>query len=131
MEYEDDEKTSKYNAAVAQLQRLDKLWNRAHTLCLSGKMKSLFFVLERVWIELCPDAKRHDFKMQRNIYRKVNDIFAIKVNSREESEMRRNNRRKKGLLYKALQIYEIFLRRLQNTQGKGTAYRDASDEGID
>ena len=106
-------RTSKYNGAIAQLYRLDTLWQDAHRHSRQGKLKDWNFDLDRVWCELAPDATEKDMEKFA--------LFSIEISK----AMQINNLRK---LYKLLLDKEIFLRILQNKQRKGTAYEDSIDE---
>ena len=111
--YVDDEpKLSKYNAALAQLYRIDDLWQVANLHSRSGQLIQWNWDLDVIWRELAGDANKDDFIE----YNRINKQIII-------------NRKKRGLLYQTLQEKEIFLRKLQNKQGKGTAYYE-DDEGL-
>lgn len=110
-------KISKYNSAIAQLYRMDELWKDAHKHSRAGDLRSWNWDLDRVWCELAADAKKEDKDTFNNFIIKISD-----------------NARKKGgsnMFYHILLEKEIFLRTLQNTQGKGTAYADEFEDDFD
>ena len=104
-------KISRYNAAVAQLYRLDDLWKKSHDYCLAGLLPRWNWVLDRVWCELAADATKEERETFKSFLKKVTD-------SKHESEK----------LYLTLMDKEIFLRGVQNRQGKGSAYLDEDED---
>lgn len=103
-------KQSKYNAAVAQLYRLDMLWQKCHEDRLNGRLIKWNNDLDCIWTELASDSiSKHMEKY--NHYNKL----IIKYKSH------------RSLLNQVLMLKEIFLRKLQNKQGKGTAYQEEDD----
>ena len=110
-DYEEDSKISKYNSAVAQLYRLDHLWQSAHHHSRSGQLMKWNWDLDAIWRELAGDAKEDDLTSYYQISAYINPNI--------------NNRLK---LYSIFEYKEIFLRRLLNKQGKGTAYVNPDDD---
>jgi len=118
MEEEVEEtKISKYNQALGQLMRLDNLWRTFHNLVLKGSLQQADFVLDRVWGELSGDTRTPD-----ETGKKENDDKLSKFIDKGIID-----KTKKLQFYKALMEKETFLRKLQNKQGKGTAYQDEDD----
>jgi len=105
-------KLSKYNQGMPQLFRLDALWQKLNLLMPSGKLTDANWVLDRVWLELIGDAMEKD---EENFDKIDKKIFQQK---------------NKYKLYKVLMEKETFLRRLQNKQGKGTAYEAPEEDEI-
>ena len=117
-----EQKLSKYNGAIAQLYRLDALWQDTHRHSRSGKLKEWNWDLDRIWCELAADAsqkkndgdnKESDEEIFEGFHSKISE--ALKNKDFEE-------------LYHTLLKKEIFLRKLQNKQGKGAAYEESVDE---
>lgn len=102
---------SKYNAGVAQLYRLDFLWQKVHEHKCAGQLSAWNWRLDAVWGELGADA---DEPHETKFYDFMKKIAKCKKN--------------KSLLYQTLIKKEIFLRKLQNTQGKGSAYQQNDDD---
>jgi hypothetical protein len=111
-EGQEENKISKYNSAVAQLYRLDNLWQRCHEYRLIGNLSKWNDTLDCVWTELAADTGSNITKT----YKKIKDDI-IKYKS------------KRSQFYQVLMLKEIFLRKIQNKQGKGTAYQE-DDEGL-
>jgi hypothetical protein len=108
---ENSPKLSKYNSAIAQLYRLDQLWQKAHMFALNGDLIKLNWVLDRVWCELSADAGDENKKKFRSFIFKIADASS-----------------KKEILYHILMEKEEFIRNVQNKQGKGTAYAESIEE---
>ncbi len=108
-----DEETekSKFNEAGYCLSRLNELWQVCERFRTNGEMIKWNFKLDGVWIELTGDAKEDDIKGMKNI------------NSEIVGLINKNNIN----LYQALMFKALFLKKLQNKQGKGTAYSDEDD----
>lgn len=106
-------KTSKYNSALAQLYRIDALWQDAHNHSRSGELIKWNWDLDRVWCELAADSQE-----------KIEEMDAI-------NELVKKSVGFPVSLYQILMKKEIFLRTLQNKQGKGTAYEESIEEYMD
>jgi hypothetical protein len=142
-EVNNESRESRYNSALQQLYRLDGLWNKAHKLALEGNLREYKFVLDRIWIELSPDADSQEIKKRDKFNKILNQILVIEAEESKKDESKDTSepvirkgieakkRKIRNVLYKWAQKYEIFLRRLLNRQGKGTSYRDLSEEEID
>ena len=105
-------KISRYNQALGQIIRLDHLWQRFHNNVLEGKLKEANFILDRIWGELSGDAI------------KDNETDINKVNKKIIECITDNNKEK---FYITLMEKETLLRKIQNKQGKGTAYEEDDD----
>ena len=135
-EYESEptNKSSKINSAMIVNMTLNELWKDSFKHSRAGLYLSWNNDLDTIWTILGgePDAKQ----LEKD-YNNINsELFKI-GNLSNSSECRGFNRidadtlnkltkQKAILLRKAL-----FLRRLQNTQGKGTAYHDADEDYMD
>ena len=135
------EQTSKINSGMLINLRLNDLWKDAHRHARAGKYSEWNDDLDRVWCELggdekevAKDHKNYD-KSADAEYNKLTMAYADscklvikktgfnKYNSDDKVEFAKQ---KSALIKK-----EIFLRRLQNKQGKGTAYHDSSEDYMD
>ena len=125
------QKISKYNSGVAQIMRLDELWKDTHKHSRSGKLTLWNWDLDRVWTELAADIKEGDERL--NEYEEFNiQIGALNQNLDErikKKEITADDYRQK--IYKILLSKEIFLRRLQNSVGKGTKLIDADEDDFE
>lgn len=100
-----------YNAAISQLYRLDQLWQDCHRYRNSGQLMKWNYTMDSIWTELGSDAQKGDVEGFDEFIK-----FIIE------------NKDNKGKLYQILMKKEIWLRKLQNTQGKGTAYEDILED---
>jgi len=107
----DTPKVSKYNSAIAQLYRIDALWIKAHRSAIGGDLLGWNWVLDRIWCELAANVKDDKVKIFNDFVVEISDIKG-----------------KKDILYHVLLRKEIFLRKIQNDQGKGDAYADSIEE---
>lgn len=112
-EFSDDstQKLSKFDSTIAVLMRIDQLWKDAHSHSRMGNMIKWNFDLDRVYTELCSDMNEDDFKK----FKEINENI---VKSRD----------RKAVLYNVLLEKEVFLRKLQQKQGKGIGYQQTAEE---
>jgi len=127
MEKQNSEQKSLFNSSISILIRLDYLWKETHNHARSGDYLKWNMDLDRVWCELSMDTKPESDKEFEKISTDIEKTGFIKV-------MLPNGEQKlkdKLLLYKKLMKKEVFLRRLQNKQGKGMAYEDSMEDYMD
>ena len=116
----DDLKLSKYNSAFAILYRIDRLWQDSHIHSRNGLYEKWNLDLDRIWCEIAADANE-EFEKQ---FEALNtEIKLIGFKRTNEGTIILAHK-----LYPILMKKEIFLRRLQNKQGKGVAYEDSIDD---
>lgn len=141
---EEEQKTSKYNAGVAIQMRLDGLWKLVNVNCVAGNFKNWNSYLDRVWSELARDIKEieyNDFKTKEGKevigYKtkfdkfdeelgklgKFNDNAADSFKPVTSDETDKRNKQ-----YKLLMEKELFLKRLENHLGKGTAFEHEDED---
>lgn len=120
-------KISKYNSGVAQIYRLDELWKDTHKLSRGGLLDAWNFTLDRVWSELAGDLKPNDERVKTfsDINKRINDLQNILFDKKIKIDSYRTK------FYLLLMEKELFLRRLQNEIGKGSAYQDDMDDYFD
>jgi len=105
-------KKSKYNSAVNQLLRLGNLWSVAQSAATKGKMMAWNWTLDAIWRELAGDVKPGSDE------EKHYESFKVLIVK---------NKSNKGMLYSILEKKHLWLKRLENGQGKGTAYFDMDE----
>lgn len=121
--YEEPEeagKISKYNSGVAQIYRLNELWNKCLLYKQKGDYKNWKITLDSIWSELARDLETFPDKKDKayiTYKRFIIRCFGLQDN--------------KNLLYQAMLEEEIFLGALQNELGKGTALKDADEDYIE
>ena len=133
--------TSKINSGMLINLRLNDLWKDSHKHARAGNYSAWNDDLDRVWCELGGDEK--EVKPDHKDYAKSSDYeynvltlaFAasckdvpkkVGFNKHDTNAKVSFAAQKQALIKK-----EIFLRRLQNKQGKGTAYHDSSEDYMD
>ena len=117
---------SKYNSGIAQIYRIDNLWKDTHSHSRNGEMDKWNWDLDRVWVELAADLKTDDKKV--TAFNEINKTIA-------ELKEKLSNKKIEvakyfSEIYQRLMEKELFLRRLQNDVGKGTAF-DREEEFLD
>jgi len=114
-------KVAKFNSGLAILFRIDNLWKDAHAHSRRGELMKWNWDLDRVWCELASDASEETDTEFEKFSKDVNDAY------KEKGDLKV----KQSKLYKLLLRKEIYLRKLQNKQGKGMAYEEALDDYMD
>lgn len=121
-------KSSKINSGMLQVFRLDFLWKEANKYAIVGNYRKWNETLDRIWCELVGDVEKDDIEKEFNRldsdYGKSSKqplTKGFKGFTKEDFE--NFSKQKKTLMEK-----EKFLRRLQNKQGKGTAYDEEDDD---
>jgi len=103
---------SKYNEAGNQLSRLNGIWLRCHFYRQKGNLFLWRINLDNAWAELAGNTK---FIKQKHITKCKSFRKLIFENS--------NNRIN---FFQVLLEFEIWLRQIQDEQGKGTKYENKS-----
>lgn len=111
---ESNSKVSKYNAAIAELYRLDNLWQSANYNARCGKLTQWNWDLDAIWRELGGDAKKEDL-----------------IKFYQYNKLLIKYKKSRALIYHVLEKKHIFLKKLQNKQNKGTAYADTVEDYLD
>ncbi|KKM66094.1 hypothetical protein LCGC14_1484630 [marine sediment metagenome] len=132
-------KLSKINSASLINMRINNLWMNVNKYASSGIFMKWNSELDRIWCELVGDVKptkkkkKDDDKEKSDeeIFNKFNEEISkefinlkTKKGFSEHSKDDKNTRLK---IYQKIQKKEVFLRRLMNKQGKGTAYQEEAD----
>ena len=136
-EYDDEPegKISDYNSALFINQRLHELWKDANRHKRVGAYAQWNGDLDALWCELAGDVEEGSDEEKKFLkfgllLKSCNPLQNWNASSSFDSSTN-NLLTKKTQQYKVLMDKEIFLRRLQNKQGKGTKYRDSSDDYMD
>ena len=126
--------TSKFNSGMLINIRLNNLWILTHNTARKGLYSEWSAILDRIWCELSADVL--DDKKGKETDKNFADIekelskFGVTNWGRINEGFEEKDAKAKLLMtqqYRQLMVKEIFLRRLQNQQGKGTAYYDESE----
>lgn len=127
----EDNAQSRINAAGIINSTLEKLWNESYTSMAGGDYLKWNIKLDSIWAILGGDVKEgekedKDFeKINLGIYDQGS--LKSKVGTGFNQEPNPNN----PMQYQLLLKKALFLRRLQNKQGKGTAYASDDEDDID
>lgn len=127
----EQEKTSEFNEALLQIQRLHYLWMRLATARESGHLKMCEQILISVQTELQDDANRLDSHKKTGFIKKLDELNKNMINAHkfkeieEEDDDERKNRKKLQMqgLFNSIVKKELLLRELQNASGKGSKYQ--------
>ena len=161
MENEEESKVSKYNSGIAKLIRLNSLWIDVNNHSRQRIYAKWNEDLDRIWSELSADLKdieekeediqrkdktrkRKDEKGNKILYfdeeKKKIDDFDTKIANEGEFidtepqgfvNITNEMRKKRANQYKLLLEKEIYLRKLENKLGKGTAWDDEDEDSWD
>jgi hypothetical protein len=122
---------SRYNSGALINLRLNELWQDAHKHKRNAQYSSWNGDLDAVWCELAGDVIEDSEKDKKFI--ELNKDLSKEspiINwggSTGFNEITQSQKLKRQKQYLKLIKKEVFLRRLQNVQGKGTAYNDDDD----
>jgi len=129
----EEEKTSRINSAGLINANLENLWKDASNAMCSSNFVLWSRKLDAIWLILAGDVKAGDendkkFKeldMKIYSYGKLNHkTSGFQPHSKDEMESIASQ-------YVLLRDKSVFLRRLQNSQGKGTAYANGDSDDFD
>jgi len=128
------EATSKFNSGMLINLRLNNLWILTHNYARKGLYSDWSGVLDRLWCELAGDVNDDEKgkQIEKNFNAIEEELSKVGVTNwgKVHNGFEEKNNATKFLMtkqYRLLMKKEIFLRRLQNKQGKGTAYYDESE----
>ena len=126
-------KTSKINSAALMNLILTDLWKDAHQHARKGRLRDFSNDLDCIWIHLGGDEdKESDASLEYiRIEKELTKIDIEKKQGGFSKDIDVDLKEKLTMFYRVLMEKALFLRRLQNKQGKGTAYQDPSDDYMD
>ena len=130
--YEDEEaKLSKFNSAGLINSTLEKLWVDCHNAMSAGNYTLWNSKLDSIWTILggdVPEGSPEDKKFN-DISLKIYENGSLKGKIGVGFSKKENP--DSALQYQCLIRKSLFLRRLQNKQGKGTAYASDDEDDFD
>lgn len=125
------EKLSKYNSAALINLRLNYLWVDSNNHSRKGEYSLWNADLDCVWKELGGDVGEEspESKTFMEINVKLSKVSPLSNWKGEKGfeDINNDDLKKQNKQYQTLMEKELFLRRLQNKQGKGTAYEEDDD----
>jgi len=127
----ESEKTSRINSAGLINSILENLWKNSYTYMANGDYLKWNSTLDAIWSILGGDCKDGDDDdvLYTGLNMKIYGLGTLKsrVGVGFSQKPNPNNSHQYHLLLKKA----LFLRRLQNKQGKGTAYHSDDDDDFD
>jgi len=140
---EGEVKVSKYNSGINIIMRLDTLWKDTHLYSRAGDYQKWNDTLDRIWVELARDLSDTEYKERKEEFdgfegelsnlgelRTLNNKNGFK-NNPEMKEKEKKNTEGHSKQYKKLIEKELFLRRLENHLGKGTAWDEGDEDDFE
>ena len=128
---EPDEKSSRINSAGIINITLENLWRDSYNAMSKGNYLLWNTKLDCIWAVLGGDVKDNDEEDKKfNLINKsIYECGNLSPASKKGFKITVNPN--KGLIYQNLLRKALFLRRLQNFQGKGTAYTSNDEYDVD
>lgn len=139
-DYSNDRKTSKYNSGVAIQIRLDELWKDANRHSRARQFDKWNMDLDNIWRELARDFDEKEDDKEYKKYKGEFDYFSTKLSEQGPFmdsapagwvDLNLDDKKKRRKHYDILQEKELFLKRLENHLGKGTAWDKGEDAYMD
>jgi len=140
---EDEVKVSKYNSGINIIMRLDTLWKDTHRDARMGDYAKWNNDLDRVWVELARDLTDKEYNEKKDEFDKFDNKLGQlgklrtiepkkwEVKKPEIKEKRKTEVENQSKQYKILMEKELFLRRLENHLGKGTAWNEGDEDDFE
>jgi len=139
---ESPDKKSLYNSALSILYRIDAVWQDANRHARNGELIRWNLDLDAVWRELSEDVQERkkdddpDNKTDTELFEGFNkeliniglfSLGSMQVGFQQSPLLAKA----RSAAYLILMRKEIFLRKLQNKQNKGSAYQDSIESYMD
>jgi hypothetical protein len=128
---DETEQTSRINAAGLINQTLEKLWNESYTAMSQGKYDLWNIKLDSIWAILGGDCEENctTDKEINSMNLKLYKTGSLKSKTGTGFSQKANPNN--AIQYQLLLKKSLYLRRLQNKQGKGTAYKNSDTDDFD
>lgn len=114
------ERSSKYNEAIFQLQRLNESWVNCYKNQRHGSLIAWKFELDNIWLELIADIDKKPVEEAKKVIKKNNEL---------KSNI--NKAKTRISLYNSIMARHEFLKILQDEAGKGGAYLDGTEDDFE
>jgi hypothetical protein len=124
---------SKYNAAGLVNLSLERNWTRVFQAQSTKNLPRWNAHLDSIWLILGGDSVPNSpiVKEFEQIEKKIGESGSLYHNVSGFQKQTDSEKEKISYQYRLLMEKSLFLRRLQNKQGKGTAYVDEDEDEID
>jgi len=129
----DEEKLSRLNAAGIINITLENLWRDCYSAMARGDLVLWNRKLDAIWVLLGGDVKKGETE-DKNLKKLDESLYKIgSLNHKKAGFEKLKDDENVSIAHQYLLLKEksLFLRRLQNTQGKGTAYQSDDNYDID
>jgi hypothetical protein len=129
----EEERLSKLNSAGIVNITLENLWRESYSAMTRADLVTWNRKLDAIWLILAGDVKENDEnekaydKIELKIY-KIGPLKSLKIGFEALDEKQQAGA---VMHYLLLKKKALFLRRLQNKQGKGTAYISDDEDDFD
>lgn len=128
---EEDNQTSRINAAGLINSTLEKIWGESYTAMTEGNYVKWNVKLDSIWCILGGDVKKGE-KEDTDVNKINLELYKTgSLKSKMGKGFNREDNPNNPLQYQLLLKKSIYLRRLQNKQGKGTAYKNSDMDDFD
>jgi len=131
-----DQQISKHSSGVSIVIRIDGLWKDANNHSRAGLFSKWNNDLDAVWRELARDIKENKYEDEQAKFDEF-DNQLIETGSFKDTgnetfdELSPNEIKKRSEQYKILNRKELFLKRMENTLGKGTTFAIGDEDDFE
>ena len=129
----EEEKTSRINSAGLINANLETLWKEASNAMCSNNFTLWSRKLDAIWLILAGDVVEGDENDKKFKAIDLKIYSHGKLNHKPSGFQKRtdDDSESSAMQYVLLREKSVFLRRLQNSQGKGTAYANGDSDDFD
>lgn len=129
----DDERISRINTAGLTNITLENLWREIYSAMAKYDLQTWNRKLDAIWVNLGGDCKEdgEEEKFIQKIDKEIYGLGALNIKKIGFTGKLTNNPLNSAKQYILLKKKSLFLRRLQNKQGKGTAYASEDEDDFD
>jgi len=129
----DDEKMSRINSAGIINITIENLWRESYSAMANGKLSLWNRKLDAIWLILGGDVNPNDSKEKEfdSLDEKLHKLGSLSHQTKGFAKVNESSQNNIAKQYLILRKKSLFLRRLQNGQGKGTAYSDGDEYDFD
>lgn len=131
IDIDDDKQMSRINSAGIINITLENLWRDVYNSMSSGDYSKWNIKLDAIWSLLGGDCEENG--EEDKAYTKLNlDVYTKgSLKTKQGTGFKKVDNPNNSIQYLLLLKKNLFLRRLQNKQGKGTAYSRGDEDDID
>jgi len=132
----EEKKISKYSSGVNILIRLDGLWKDANNHSRLGLFQKWNCDLDRIWCELARDLEETEYDEKKKDFDNFDTQLADLGNFEDNGDvgfqpLTKDQITKRNKHYKTLMEKDLFLRRLENSLGKGTTWDEGDEDDFE